>query len=94
MKRFSEFFAERKIKMKEEHLEALKASLDQTSWVSGEEAARYLGEQKSNKTAVNAYRLAVGIGLNESPASERLVRGVARSVIRDHHEELERLAYK
>ncbi|MCU4347079.1 hypothetical protein KTH05_04855 [Acinetobacter lactucae] len=39
-------------------------------------------------------REAVAMELNESPASERLVRGVARSVIRDHHEELERLAYK
>ncbi|ELY7155264.1 hypothetical protein ACT9VR_001412 [Acinetobacter baumannii] len=39
-------------------------------------------------------RAAVAMELNASPASERLVRGVARSVIRDHHEELERLAYK
>lgn len=39
-------------------------------------------------------RAAVAMQLNESPASERLVRGVARSVIRDHHDELERLAYK
>ncbi|WP_227519153.1 hypothetical protein, partial [Acinetobacter baumannii] len=61
-----------------------------TSLKLSQEYAKVMDEIHNDVLA----RAAVAMELNASPASERLVRGVARSVIRDHHEELERLAYK
>jgi len=73
--------------------------LDKASTGAAVQMMKYLDSSQSAKVLESARKLAseraaVMIGLTESPASERLVRGVARSVIRDHHEELERLAYK
>ncbi|MGS9896541.1 hypothetical protein [Acinetobacter baumannii] len=50
------------------------------------------GSRVTNQTISD--RDAACVILDSSPASERLVRGIARGVIRDHKAELERLAYK
>ncbi|MBJ9739419.1 hypothetical protein VXP84_01120 [Acinetobacter oleivorans] len=72
---------------------------DKGSTAAAVQMMKFLDSSQSAKVLEGVRKLAseraaVMIGLTESPASERLVRGVARSVIRDHHEELERLAYK